>query len=356
MEKKLPLIPLFEQFVQENYKGRRLKPDGYRIKKVTAYNYANTLKLLREFTEETGFDLRIRILLKNNPTILQAERNYWKKFYRKFCHFLYQNKGCFDNYVGSIMKNIRTFMGFLNKEKSLVIGDYHKLLYVRKEEIEIMVLQTKQVQFLINNQDFHHSLPQHLQRTKDIFVFGCAVALRFSDLFNILQREVFYVNNQCYLHVKSIKTQRVSRIKLPVYAVDIIEKYNYGKSMSSKLFPSICLRQFNKNIQAIAERAGWTYPLGKRRSQNGRSLEIYKENSKKETYRFCDLMTSHIMRRTAITSMLMAGVPESVVRQISGHSTNSTAFYRYVCFSQSYLDQQINRLHQLLESDLLFNH
>lgn len=355
MEKKLPLIPLFEQFVQENFKGRRLKPDGYRIKKGTAYNYANTLKLLQEFTNQTGFDLRIRILLKNSPAILLAERNYWKKFYRKFCQFLYQKKGCFDNYVGSIMKHIRTFMGFLNKERSLAIGDYHKLLYVRKEEIEIMVLQTSQLQFLINDHDFHRSLPSHLQRTKDIFVFGCSVALRFSDLSNVLKREIFYVNNQCYLHVKSQKTQRISRIKLPAYAVTIAEKYNRRKSMSSKLFPIVCLRQFNKNIRTIAERAGWTHPLGKTRSQNGRSFEIYMNSSPKKTYRFCDLISSHLMRRTAITSMLMAGVPETVVRQISGHSNNSTAFYRYVSFSQSYLDQQINHLHKLFEPDLSSN-
>jgi hypothetical protein len=47
---------------------------------------------------------------------------------------------------------------------------------------------------------------------------------------------------------------------------------------------------------------------------------------------------SHIMRRTAITTMLMLGMPEYLVRKISGHSANSKAFYRYVNFGQSYIE------------------
>ena len=51
-------------------------------------------------------------------------------------------------------------------------------------------------------------------------------------------------------------------------------------------------------------------------------------------------MSSHLMRRTAITTMLVLGVEESVARKISGHALGSTEFFRYVKYSQDYLNSQ----------------
>ena len=51
------------------------------------------------------------------------------------------------------------------------------------------------------------------------------------------------------------------------------------------------------------------------------------------------------MRRTAITTMLCLGMPEHLVRKISGHAANSKEFFRYVLLSQSFIDQ---------ETDLMF--
>ena len=46
------------------------------------------------------------------------------------------------------------------------------------------------------------------------------------------------------------------------------------------------------------------------------------------------------MRRTAITTLLILGVPEHIVR-ISGHSPNSKEFYRYVVIAQDYLNKHV---------------
>lgn len=50
------------------------------------------------------------------------------------------------------------------------------------------------------------------------------------------------------------------------------------------------------------------------------------------------------MRRTAITTMLMMGMKEHVVKQISGHSNDSKSFYRYVNLVQSYLDNEMDEV------------
>lgn len=67
------------------------------------------------------------------------------------------------------------------------------------------------------------------------------------------------------------------------------------------------------------------------------------------TIRFCDKMSSHMMRRTAITTLLILGMPEHLVRKISGHTQGSTAFHRYVHHAQAYMDKEIDKVHSKLE-------
>ena len=185
MKPELTLLPLFEQFIQDSSKGRRLKANGQKIKSQTIDNYRYVFKLLGEFSANKGFHLRIKSVNKLAKRQLQVEKNYWKKFYREFTEFLYRDKGCFDNYAGSVIKNIRTFFGYLNKEKLIPTGEFYKSFHVHTEDIAIVTLLPEQLQLLIKDQAFEEALSKSLKETKDIFVFGCTVALRFSDLFNI---------------------------------------------------------------------------------------------------------------------------------------------------------------------------
>jgi len=59
------------------------------------------------------------------------------------------------------------------------------------------------------------------------------------------------------------------------------------------------------------------------------------------------------MRRTAITTMLSLGVPEAVVRKISGHAPGSKEFYRYVQWAQSYQDAETEKMFHVLEQKSL---
>jgi len=54
------------------------------------------------------------------------------------------------------------------------------------------------------------------------------------------------------------------------------------------------------------------------------------------------------MGRTAITTMVSLGMPENLVRKISGHSPNSREFYRYVSYAQGYMDKEMDKVYQKL--------
>ena len=113
--KEHSLVPLFEKFIKYSYNGKRLKPDGNRIKPQTVDNYNYVLRYLQEYELQYNIVLRIKVINSQNQRIFIAERNYWKKFYLQFTNFLYHKKNCFDNYVGAVIKVIRIFFNYVNK-------------------------------------------------------------------------------------------------------------------------------------------------------------------------------------------------------------------------------------------------
>jgi integrase len=118
------------------------------------------------------------------------------------------------------------------------------------------------------------------------------------------------------------------------------------KSKNEYLFPKISLSRLNIQLKRLAELAGWTEQISVNRGKKGVPKKIQLNN---KPYRFCDLVTSHIMRRTAITTMLTFDVNEHVVRSISGHSPSSKEFHRYVNIAQVYKDKQLDAMHKNLK-------
>ena len=106
------------------------------------------------------------------------------------------------------------------------------------------------------------------------------------------------------------------------------------------------LANFNKALKEIGEQAGYIQKIETSREKQGKTKKI---TSSKNNDRFCDKMSSHMMRRTAITTMLILGMPEHLVRKVSGHSNNSGSFNRYVHYAQSYIDKEIEKVHNKLE-------
>lgn len=336
------LLKLFTYFIRDSRTGKRKQLNGTKITPQSVENYTYTLKLLQEFNSKLTEPLRIRHLAKLGKREHNKERLYWAKFNQDFSSFLYGH-GLLDNTVGLHFKNIKAFFKYLQLHRSIETGAYFKQLTVVKEEIPVVVLTPERVRFLIYDADFRNGLPNYLECTLDRFILGCTSGLRFSDLALLRKSNLETSDNSSYLVTRSLKTKTNSRVKLPPYAVDIINKY---RNKQVTLLPKISLNQFNSNLKQLFERAGWTEEVGKIRSKNG--IGKQQKNTKGKPYRFCDLASSHLMRKTAITTMLMLGMPEPLVRKISGHAPNSKEFYKYVKYSQGFVDEHTDLVFEKL--------
>jgi integrase len=342
--RQLLLIPEFQKFITASATGRRLMPSGKKIRASTIQQYQFMFDLLEEFETRQPEQLRILILHRSSLRVIQKEKNYWSRFFKNFSSFLYKYKGYYDLYASSVFKGIKTFFHYLAIEKVLPIGEFHKKFRVPAEHYRPVILTPSQLRFLITDKAFEQSLPKSLQRTKDIFVFGCIVALRYSDLMRLKKSNIQYTEEGVNAVLHTQKTGAEVKIPLPGYAVDIIHKYQ--RKAGRYVLPRLANSNFNLRIKSLIKKAEWNYSLPKIRHKQGVPIEVKTKSG--GTYKFYDHITAHTMRRTAITTLLLMGVDETSVRMISGHAPGSREFYRYVVLVQDYLDAKVREAHQKL--------
>lgn len=338
---------LYTKLIKDSTKGTRIKKDGKRIRISTIDNYTYIQKQVFEFVEDTGFELKLYLTNNLTPKDKEQAKKYYKKFFAEFTDYLYNKKDLYDNYVGLIVKGLRTFHNYLNTELNIQVGDFHKKFYIPTEEVPIVVLTPEQLNYLIYDESLNTQLPEHLIKVKDIFIFGCTVALRFSDLMKLKQENVLFYNNAYYLKVTSLKTNTNTTIKLPEYAVTILKKHH---KKQKTLLPQHSNAWLNKCLKELAKYLEFKEPMIKYRTKRGVKCVVYKNKEKRQHYTLADHITTHTMRRTAITTMLRLGMPDQVVRKISGHAANSKEFFRYVEFAQSYIDEHTDMVFEKISN------
>lgn len=236
-------------------------------------------------------------------------------------------------------------MNYLCNDKMLNVGNFHKGFHVPKEEIQIIVLSPAQLNYLIHNEKLSTRLSKELSIIKDVFVFGCTVALRFSDLMALLPLHLVKRENGHYLIMRSQKTGFESSLKLPQYAIDILTKY---QGIQKNLLPVFGRSYFNVQLKKLVAYIDNGDEIIKYRMRRGKPVPIYKSVGSEVNFTQADHITSHTMRRTAITTMLRLGMAEQAVRKISGHTANSKEFYKYVAYSQNYLDSETDQVFEKL--------
>lgn len=315
----IPLLPAFQKFITASSTGRRLMPSGKKISSGTIEGYRCVLLLLHEFEALREAPIRIRLLHRASLRTLQQEKNYWGRFFKQFTCFLYMKKNCYDQYAGTVFKVIKVFFRYLLLEKALPVGEFYKRFRVPVRRYNPVILSPMQLRFLITDTEFGRSLSASLKRVKDIFVFGCTVALRYSDLMRLRKTNIQDGEEGVYVVLHTGKTCSEIRVPLPVYARDIISRYR--KATGVYLLPRLSVSNLNLGIKALVKKAGWDHYLPKIRYRRGVAVEVKTRLGK--TFRFYDHMTAHTMRRTAITTLLLLGVDENSVRGISGHAPGS---------------------------------
>lgn len=342
--KSLLLKEAFQLFITATVSGKRMKNNGSPLKPAVIAQYKQVEKCITALELHVGKSFIIQLLHGSSAIRWNKEKRYWEKFFDSFLLYGRKKMNWSDQYLAGNLKVIKAVFNYLAKAKGYPVDNFHVSFVVQPWQPQPHVIMPSRLQGLFNNQTFSAKLTQSHLSVLDTIIIGCTVGLRYKDLMGLKPVHLETTAIFTYLCVQTSKTGSVVRIPLPDYAITILQKYQ--RRGNKWLLPQLSNNQFNYQMKEIGKQAGWTEEVPKYRSIKGRQTEI--KNKSGKTWRFYEHLSAHTMRRTAITTLLLMGVDEAVVRTISGHAPGSKEFYRYVAYVQGYLDKQVINAHKLL--------
>ena len=263
------------------------------------------------FEEWAGRDTPQKRQRKNSLKLVRecmGDRNDWKDIDTAFYFRLVQKLKAKDysvNYIGSVIKKLKTVMSEGYKLKYHTNTDYH--LFKSPTEQADTVYLTKDEVGRLWELDLNDELEA---KVRDLFLLGCYTAMRFSDYSRLrlenIRRGMIYFTQQ--------KTG--GAVVLPASPkVVVILKRNGGVA------PMVGQEVLNRKIKEICFKARIFEKVECTKSKGDRKVT---ELVEKYT-----LVSSHTARRTAATLLYQSGVPASQVMMITGHK-DETSFFKYI--------------------------
>ncbi len=308
----------FKRFIQDHKTS-----DGYSKKQRTVQNYNAFFTHLKRFS-----------VAKRIPLIMD---NFNKLFLIKFKDYLSSDLKLEDNTVSKYIKTAKTFIRFYINDglvKPFTISEVKS----NEKEGEIYIITLKQ---LIELQNYKIE-NQRLDACRDLFCFQCWTGQRFSDIeaFKIFDIKTNKDGDKTWdLYTK--KTGENIKVPIIEYASKILDKY----AKSKEHLPLISLQKQNQNLKELGELVskGDSEQTKIEGFDTMTKIVEYHDGIRKESYvPFYNLLTTHVARKSYITNSLIIGIPERVVKEVSGHKSEKD-FRRYVNLASTYKDEVIRR-------------
>lgn len=280
--------------------------DSFAEKAVVAANtkksYVTTIRYLREFEEYS------RQKLNWDSFNLQ--------FYAEFMDWLWDVKKLNDNSAGKYIKVVKTFLrhGFDQ--------DLHKNQNFRKKQFKVLSREADEVYLDQEEINRIYSLDlsdrPELRDVRDLFVFGCWVGLRYTDLTSVKPHHIITTPNGKMIKITTGKTKETVLIPFHPTAAEIYERGLPDIRPSDNV-------TYNKLLKEIGEKAKIDTIVQRRDTKRG---EVTMEWIPK--YK---MISAHSSRRSFCTNLYKMGIPSRTIMAISGHRTES-AFNKYIRISK----------------------
>ncbi len=159
----------------------------------------------------------------------------------------------------------------------------------------------------------------------------CWTGQRYSDINKISHNDISEnANGEKVWNLITYKTQ--TRISVPIvpYAEEILDKY--------KDFVTPILIISNQNLNNYLKELGRLVKFG----WQVKTSRYYEGVIQLEELPFYEVLTTHVGRKSYITNSLILGVPERVVKEVSGHK-DENSFRRYVQLAEINKSQVIRK-------------
>jgi integrase len=235
-----------------------------------------------------------------------------RKFYFDFVSY-WEEKGYKPNTIGSYIKRLKSLMKAAEELGYHNNREYTKPYFKKFTESVDNVYMTEEELIAISKLELE--LDSRLDRARDWFLIGCKTGLRISDLKALSKSNISKLGEKRFINIRNQKTK--NKVSIPISSLlnDILAKRDYH-------FPEFMSDQkFNDYIKEVGRLAGIDSECEIKQHKNTKH-----ELDKGPKYL---MMSSHTGRRTFCTNAYLAGISESWIMQISGH-TSYNSFKEYI--------------------------
>lgn len=183
-----------------------------------------------------------------------------------------------------------------------------------------------------------NKLTESLENAKDWLIISCYTGQRVSDFLRFTNDMIRIEDSQSYIEFTQKKTDKIMTVPVHPKVIEILNKRN-------GMFPyAISDQKYNDYIKTVCEIAELTQMVtGSKLIETKPKSGIFRKVTKE--YRKCDLVTSHIGRRS-FASNFYGTIPTSLLINITGHSTE-TMFLTYIGKSNKDLAKETHKYFKL---------
>lgn len=221
-----------------------------------------------------------------------------KSFYNDFINYCVTVKEHSSNTLRRNVGLFKTFLYWAFENGYTYMSDFQKFKAPKAQQTDEVALTLQQVQEVF---EYDFSKNERLEKVRDLFVFGCATGMRYSNYSKITKKDI----QNGMIKVRDEKNNyKTLEIPLNDFSLYVLKKYKYQ-------LPIISNQRFNDYIKEVFKTIGYTDSVKK-------TMKVGKDIIEQINPLY-ERISSHTARRSFITIMKNKKIPDKVIMSYTGH-------------------------------------
>ena len=221
-----------------------------------------------------------------------------KSFYNDFINYCVKVKEHSSNTLRRNVGLFKTFLYWALENGYTYKSDFQKFKAPKAQQTDEVALTLQQVQEVF---EFDFSRNERLEKVRDLFVFGCATGMRYSNYSKVSKKDI----QNGMIKVRDEKNNyKTLEVPLNDFSMYVLKKYDYQ-------LPKISNQRFNDYIKEVFKTIGYTDNIKK-------TMKVGKQIIEQINPLF-ERISSHTARRSFITIMKNKKIPDKVIMSYTGH-------------------------------------
>jgi len=334
-EENYDLVNLCERYMSSIMSGeiKTRQKKKFRVSSIKGYQFP--VNVLTQFSLIHGsIDLSEFVLdnksLKEKQVITDRFMAYFDKFmdYMIDCELQINTRRECVNVICIVINYFRDKL-FLNVPKIQRLG---------VQDSPIVILQPEFLKkFVMDEHRLYKGFSPEHRYMWEMIATMLVTSFRISDAVLLTKNDFIIKNEEVFLVKENQKTGEDTEMPLPKVLTDVyMENLARHRSIYTPIGPKDKLGYFRKKMREFLAMYPEMHEMVtvKKADIRGNKIPI--------TKRMYEWVHPHMLRKTAITTMLINNVSPDHVKFASGHRPNSNAFNRYVGFVDRHYKSQIN--------------